>query len=313
MTSPSRLGRSRLIGCSVALSSVLTASASALRTDFVTAAPDPGVGNVVTRMPPEGTDDQSIMYVFFARSHRAVIQNRTEAAIATCLSQQGFEYPLDERAVEGHDWVAELTGRLGPFDVAQAQQSGYANPHLEDDPVPDEPSGDAAFQVALTGTADAQVEDLIDPVSGEVIGRLEVRGGCLGEADVAVFGGADRRARYYALDIGLQNLAVEILLGAETSAAVLDAQDAWSQCMQARGYDYLTTSDPLDIDWPDPASEVEIATAVADVECKSEVGLVERFLEEVGRAEASREAEFSTLLAEWFEITDEITSVVVDS
>lgn len=52
------------------------------------------------------------------------------------------------------------------------------------------------------------------------------------------------------------------------------AMAAWSECMSARGYDYSSSSEPNNREWPEPPTDEEIATAVADIECKLETNLV---------------------------------------
>lgn len=257
--------------------------------------------------PEESFEGQSILFIFFDSSHRVVIQNATDAAITQCMADQGFDFDAVEREVQEPEWTDQLRQRLGPSDESTAQRLGYGLGESTPAFV-DEPSGDAAFQQALTGGSPPQTVDLVDPTSGAVIGALDIRSGCLGEADAAVFGSVERRNRYYSLDIGLQNLAVGVLLEAESSSTVLAAQAEWASCMQAQGYDYLTTSDPLDVDWPDPLGDEERTTALADVACKQEVGLVDLYLAEVTALATERQSEHVALLEEWYAIIDEIVT-----
>lgn len=124
---------------------------------------------------------------------------------------------------------------------------------------------------------DAELEVLIGVASdGSVTSRAGVPdGGCLGEA---------ARATAVTDDAGLragEELVSEVQAAAWHAAMadprVVEAFAAWSACLAAAGFQYAAPMDANDDPrwWvSDVASPEEIATAVADVACKSSTGLI---------------------------------------
>jgi hypothetical protein len=90
--------------------------------------------------------------------------------------------------------------------------------------------------------------------------------GCQGEADRTISGGLPDP------DLAVTNNDSHAV--AYRDERVEAAEEAWSDCMRARGFDYDSVSEPGDRQWPEPAGEAEIATALADVDCKVETNLV---------------------------------------
>jgi hypothetical protein len=74
----------------------------------------------------------------------------------------------------------------------------------------------------------------------------------------------------------VQKLGIDANHRADKDSRVRSVKAAWSRCMTGMGYDYRSPMDASD----DPSfggdkiSEREIATATADVRCKTQVGLV---------------------------------------
>jgi len=59
---------------------------------------------------------------------------------------------------------------------------------------------------------------------------------------------------------------------------VLAVERAWSRCMAQRGYSYHTPLEAEQHNWPSTPSVGEVATAVADVSCKTRTDLPNTWL-----------------------------------
>ncbi len=130
------------------------------------------------------------------------------------------------------------------------------------------------YQVAFNG--EPRSVTFFDP-GGNEIGSSEIPGGCFGTAAVTLFGTTDKYVDYLANVASIDKLSSDSLQAWYSSDEYSAASDEWSKCMAAQGYSYDDPNDPLGGDWPgEAASETEIHTAVADVDCKDKVRFVER-------------------------------------
>lgn len=90
--------------------------------------------------------------------------------------------------------------------------------------------------------------------------------GCFGEADRTLSGGLPDP------DFTVTNNDSHAVAGDDRR--VRAATEAWSDCMRRHGFDYESVGQPQDRQWPEPAGDEEITTALADVDCKVETNLV---------------------------------------
>jgi hypothetical protein len=90
--------------------------------------------------------------------------------------------------------------------------------------------------------------------------------GCQGEADRTLSGGLASP------DWSVANN--DSYAAASGDERVEAAEEAWSDCMRGRGYEYDSLREAADRAWPEPAGPEEIATALAEVDCKVETNLV---------------------------------------
>jgi hypothetical protein len=251
-----------------------------------------------------------VLYIFVDPSHRIAIQNGLEVAISECMEQAGFDYVPRTRTQSPEFEVAEarqtVLQHIGAFDQALASELGYG---LRDYTVsPADGSGplddSTEYRRALYGDdADSPtMVDLVDPLSGQKIGQAEVRAGCVGQADDAVYGDANLRVRYSALDISLQQVGSESIRSALADAETQKRMQQWKECMNVAGYEVDDVLDPLNQRWPDPPGEAEILMATTDVGCKESTSLIDSFLQALARSVSELDDQSSAALEEWNEL-----------
>jgi len=251
----------------------------------------------------------TILFVYADSSHRAIIQNATEAAIAACMRSAGFRYePIVRTDTSATDYLLLVDQSWGVFDRNVAARYGYGQPDEEPSPGGGATSNDPAYIAALFGPDGNQsiTQNVTDPITGQIVGTMTVRGGCVGDADNAVFGDPEVRNRYYALDLSIQSLAIDAITRARSSIPTLAALDAWSGCMKSKGYEYSDPMQPLSKDWSDPPTEEELTTALADFDCKMTARLTETFRQEVANAAAVAADEHRQQVSDWTSLQAEI-------
>ncbi|MEV4315621.1 hypothetical protein [Actinocrispum sp. NPDC049592] len=156
-----------------------------------------------------------------------------------------------------NDW------RYGLTDPEAAAQHGYRHdaPQPATPPEPARPTAEQA--AALTGSGTRTIR-----------GRPVPDGGCLGQADMALRGPG---SAHVDRDLA-QRLSAESFRQSRDQPQVRAAIAGWSQCMARRGYRYpdpfAPVADPRFRPGVPPPSATEIATAVADVDCKRQSDLV---------------------------------------
>ncbi|MEV7952309.1 hypothetical protein AB0O74_35770 [Streptomyces rubiginosohelvolus] len=195
----------------------------------------------------------------------------------SCMKRFGLDWP-ERNASESSS--SSNTRRYGVTNHNQVREFGYGSPL---------PSG-VSRKIALK-----EEKKRIDAVrrlppttrnvyTGENIKRYRGRslptGGCRGEAYRKV--GLQSLEIPFSGDLArMQNQSWE---ASRRSPIVTEAATKWSTCMRSRGFDYETpeaaVADPRWIDSSisiDSPSDVEMATASADVECKKKVLFVEKW------------------------------------
>lgn len=188
-----------------------------------------------------------------------------------CLERFGVTREWSElgpAAVPNFDTRHE--GRYGRLDLDSAAVRGYRTPpellppessERDREPLSDE------VRFLLNGRDGGQFSDRELPV--DVNGDPLPSDGCQGEATSTLNGGLDAPASRLP-----GNLAGEADQRAETHPRVEEAMARWSECMSGKGYDYDTPREARNAGWPDPVSDEEITTAIADMECMIETNLV---------------------------------------
>jgi hypothetical protein len=213
---------------------------------------------------------------------------RTQALIAECMTRAGFEYvPVDVTTVE----AAQARVRTDPGYTRETykQKWGLAVTTRFDDPVRDvglgpnleiwqslPPRDQEAYARTLWG--DEPKSDFVFTMDEE---DFSSTGGCTRKAVAAVFTPAQLKGTY----VNPKDVLVE------NDPRIIEAQDAWTECMREAGYEYEDDQDEiieefqerLDelLEGDDPASltgaraealhklqQEEIAVSLVDLECQ---------------------------------------------
>ncbi|WP_431894693.1 hypothetical protein [Micromonospora haikouensis] len=187
------------------------------------------------------------------------IRRARDSVMVECLRRFGFSMALPE-------WSSPPVGgknerRYLLASLSRAREFGYKWPEISQHRSPSGPVMAPQIQAVLSGAG-----------SSVVAGERVPEGGCHGEADrrlkINEAPGSD-------LDF-LRRLDARAYTAMKGDARILAAIVGWSACMKKAGFDYPDPGRAND----DPAfntivaSVDEIATAVADVSCKEQVGLV---------------------------------------
>lgn len=159
----------------------------------------------------------------------------------------------------------EIAARFGYHSAEQGGDDAKTNSKYGPDawnPSPEE-------LVVLDGTKADGSPLARDELPRDANGEPLPEGGCSRWANLELTGGAP--IPFSLID----QWGGEASQAAEADSRVRAANDGWSRCMKARGYDYKSIWDPNDSFSMEPTSTAkEIATAVADVECRQETNLV---------------------------------------
>ncbi|MET8703467.1 hypothetical protein ABZW10_32120 [Kitasatospora sp. NPDC004723] len=227
------------------------------------AGPEPEIGQIMAE-PLDGArvalplDGYSV-----SAEESAVIFRAMGRATQTCMRAKGFDYDPGEVPVAPPSSPFD-PGSLGLLSAAAARQTGYHKPPG--------PAGSAngttgstaagaveqseAYRQALTGTAGVVDAGIDRGCMGEI--ELQFRAAGVGSGTGDLVGSL--RAKAY------DRTAAD--------SRVKAAISAWQSCMAGLGHHYDDPARASAAGWPDPVSEREKATAVADMNCKTQVGLL---------------------------------------
>lgn len=253
--------------------------------------------------PPLGTvpvvrDDANLTLPLDAYSftdHDYIAVQRAQARlVGDCMQRFGVTYPSDispsalVAGVNFPDFDHMNARRYGLIDAAAAATRGYDPP--PDSTAPGKNSGSGAGDTGDTPDASSkdgggtaltpQVLFLLNGKTRPEFANVssmpkDVEGKPLPDDGCA--GAAQRRL---AAGKPAQNLLLPSTLGADTSrlaendSRVQTAMAAWSACVKRAGYQYGSSREPNNVNWPEPPGAAEIATATADVACKQQTNLV---------------------------------------
>ena len=240
-----------------------------------------------------------------------LLREATEALIDRCMTEHGFDY-LNLGDNEA-DTAQPLRYWYGLNDITEARTDGYtgldaaaraafaaAEQSLSEAEaaqlVSPNPARREAYFLALYGREDDVVtRPLIDPITGEQVGKVGIEQGCRGEAQAEVFGGVESYLNYQQTQAWLQVAVLNIRQAAENVEPARDTGQLWLDCMSRAGFppnhpfwpsevafvaeemaDFLGAIPAIGANWPvlpEPRpSPEEIKMAVADVTCKEESG-----------------------------------------
>ncbi|MFF2350014.1 hypothetical protein ACFVVL_09555 [Kitasatospora sp. NPDC058115] len=204
---------------------------------------------------------------------RDQLERAASVLVSRCMARFGIQYQAPPQMPAGNRPRSRTDRRYLEMTAAGARANGYHGAE-GDRPTaaPPPPPLSDATRLVLTGSADANAKN--GQGGQDYNGTPVPKGGCLGESKDRLGAGPANNGG------GDAQLARDIDAGAreksKTDERVLGVFRSWSACMRTRGYDY---PDPIkvldDPRWASPApTEVERATAVADVACKEQTNVV---------------------------------------
>jgi hypothetical protein len=193
-----------------------------------------------------------------------------------CLNRLGVPWSgADEEELRTGSMlmVSKLTERFGLVDEEQAARYGYHPP-------PWTTLGQAAAKDRGPDHHDDIPDEVAPALFGQaatVNGRPVPKGGCRGEANRQLLGGAT-----WAGDpLLVTKLENEATTRASNDARTADARIGWSACMKRAGHTYDTPGQAMrDQRWANSRqpTETELGVAVADTRCKRESGYLRALL-----------------------------------
>ncbi|CRK59272.1 hypothetical protein; putative signal peptide [Alloactinosynnema sp. L-07] len=195
---------------------------------------------------------------------RATLATARELLIRVCMAGFGFAWPVLARSVE-----PDTDRRYGITDPAEARRFGYRLPPDKAGGVNAPAPGGAASPIAykiLSGQTRQTTE-----------GKHVPEGGCAAEADRSLgFEVAIRDGGMIEVSNLPQRLENEARHGYKSDSRTAQVDAAWAACMRDTGFgragngrDYASWRDPNDTYSQGQVSQLEIDTALADIECKN--------------------------------------------
>jgi len=192
------------------------------------------------------------------------------------MRDRGFEYP--QGTYDTLPAELFLPRPFGVWTMAEAQQRGYHGPdtseatHPVNDLIENMPDSErAAFMYSLNGIG-------APPAMKNFPNGMPAAGtdGCLQLALNGIFEDYDQ---YESTRESVEELAVDADARTNADIRVTGAVAEWAACMQGAGYHYKTPADAAVGGIGDTITETEIEQAVADVGCKTRVGLMRTWYE----------------------------------
>jgi hypothetical protein len=224
---------------------------------------EPTIGELPTVL-----DAKDIRLPFDAYSDTG--QDRTNAWTAMqmvgrdCMRRLGLDWMITPLGPQQNE-KTQYARRYGIFIDAEVRQWGYGTPPEQDSRREEKPP-----QVRLDKI---QTDVWTGAIKQLPSGQEVPAGGCSGEASRKLSGNRPEVDRSFA-----EKLANQAYKSAESDSRMTAAVKSWSVCMGTRGYTYKSPWGPNDQEWPKTSgavSPVELSTAIADLECRRSVRLVD--------------------------------------
>lgn len=203
--------------------------------------------------------------------------------ISACMAEYGFDYDTGQESTD----PAPLHGlKYGVESVDVVSEFGYVSPSLiEDAKVTDGTNLTEDEELLLYGSETPNMDDLelgggqFDPVT---LGGMKIpAGGCITWASLQLEDGNTPPgigARTGEVDLP-NRLIWEADDMFKADERIDDINAEWSVCMAENGYDYNSWEEPregFERDINSSPSELEVKTAIADVNCKQDINMVGR-------------------------------------
>jgi hypothetical protein len=190
-----------------------------------------------------------------------------------CMAAKGFVYSAAAQPGSG---AANLTtiedGGYGLASLTRAQVYGYKNPGGSNG------SGPLGIVLpAFVGQQSKHGQAWTSALLGFVPGSRPTSHqpeGCLQESDLELYGKLSGDPN----PDPVPGIAVEAASWTQSDPRIQLEDRLWSACMAREGYTYKSPQQAQYANWPSEPTSAEIATAVADVHCKTQTNFVNTWL-----------------------------------
>ncbi|MEU7489241.1 hypothetical protein [Streptomyces sp. NPDC042319] len=227
--------------------------------------------------PPSPTEQVKSLTLPFdryelAQSQYNASQNATDALIRQCMKRKGLDWEVIERPTH----VADLTNRrrYGVVEIKVAQAYGYHAPIALRDPDGTKRADERRLRTLSAAQQNAALGQENGKQRGQGNGKNQDQDTCNAQASAQL---GDAGGDYTLFN----ELSPKYLKDSQQEPEVKKAMNEWSRCMKADGKEYATPYDAMNTKkwWQDETAQIggaeERATAVRDVHCKEESGLVD--------------------------------------
>jgi hypothetical protein len=230
----------------------------------------------VPRIPPA---DSAVAVALPLDSYEQVSVQQQDALTAAsdlltqrCMQAAGFSYTTAAEPGGGAATVQSIeSSGYGLTSLAQAQYLGYKQPASK-------AAGPAGlFLPAFVGQQSKHGTAWTSALLGFVPGaraKAPQREGCLQAAYLELYGTLSGNPS----PDPVPAITIQSAQWTQSDPRILAVQRAWSACMARHGLTYKTPAQATDRGWPRTPTPAEIATAVADVMCKTQTNLVNTWL-----------------------------------
>ncbi|WP_329024347.1 hypothetical protein [Streptomyces sp. NBC_00690] len=194
------------------------------------------------------------------------LMKASKVLITHCMAKFGFDYvgPSFNTTENLSENGTNRARRYGVADVKTAKEHGYHLPGVKD----------GNPEASAPRMSDAEIRVFIgdaDPNSGvrsgdRSNGKVIPKGGCSGEAMRKI---TTDTPHDLASEINKESQAKSL-----SDPEVVAVFAAWSSCMKGNGYSYTSPTGISEAVTNPGPERTEIATAVADVECKKKTNLI---------------------------------------
>jgi hypothetical protein len=195
-----------------------------------------------------------------------------------CMTARGFSYPAPASPNNGYQTLQAIEqDPFGLVSMSRAETFGYAQPKGsggQGGPGFFGFVGGGIFASALNHRGPAYTMALFGFAPGAGGGGPGHQVGCFQQGYNEVFGRLGGNPN----PDPVPGIAVQASQWAQTNPRVLAVDRAWSRCMAKRGYTFRNPQQAQQHHWPSAPTTVEVATAVADVSCKTQTNLPNTWL-----------------------------------
>jgi hypothetical protein len=232
----------------------------------------------VPPIPPAGSAETVPLpldsYEEVSVQEQATLAAAADLLTQRCMTAAGFSDPVAAGPGGGALTVQFIEdGGYGIASLTQAETYGYKQPGQGGGA-----GGPAGIVIpGFVGVQNkhgpAWTSALLGFVPGARAGAPQHEG-CLQAADTELYGRLSGNPN----PDPVPGIAIQSAQWTQSDPRILAAQRAWSACMARSGLSYKSPAQVAGRNWPSTPTPAEIATAVADVRCKTQTNLVNTWL-----------------------------------